>query len=66
MYLHDGVVRSHRPELPWPHIHLPSNPPYICVRIVKLTPCPPHEPTPLRFAVRLRIPKMMLPSPVLG
>ena len=44
--------------------HLPSNPPYICVSIVKLTPCLPQEPTPLRFAVRLRIP--MLPSPQLG
>ena len=32
--------------------HLPSNPPYICVSIVKLTPCPPQETTPLRFAVR--------------
>ena len=27
---------------------------------------PPQEPTPLRFAVRLRIPKPMLPSPALG
>ena len=21
MYLHGGVVRSHRPELLWPHVH---------------------------------------------
>ena len=42
--------------------HLPSNPPYMCVSIVKLTPCPPQQPTP----VRLEIPKPMLPSPVLG
>ena len=27
---------------------------------------PPQGPTPLRFAVRLRIPKPMLPSPALG
>ena len=42
------------------------DPPFICVSIVKITPCPPQEPTPLRFAVRLRIPKPMLPSPLLG
>ena len=41
-------------------------PPYVCVSIVKLTPDPPQERTPLRFATRLRIPKPMLPSPVLG
>ena len=63
MYLHGGVVRSHRPKLLWPPVR---NPPYICVSVVKLTPCPPEEPTPLRFAVRLRIPKPMLPSPALG
>ena len=43
-----------------------STPSYICVSIVKITPCPPEEPTPLRFAMRLRIPKPMLPSPLLG
>ena len=29
------------------HPHLPSNPPSLCVSI--LTPCPPHQLTPLRF-----------------
>ena len=41
-------------------------PPFICVCVVNLTPCPPQEPTPLRFAVGLRIPKPMLPSHTLG
>ena len=40
--------------------------PYICVSVVNITPCPPQKPTPLRLAVRLRIPKPMLPSPALG
>ena len=67
MYLHGGVVRSHRPELLWPHVRTClSTPSYICVSIVKITPCPPEEPTPLRFAIRLRIPKPMLPFPLLG
>ena len=67
MYLHGGVVQSHRPELQWPHVRTSlSTPPYICVPVVNLNPCPPQEPTPLRFAVRLRIPKPMLPSPALG
>ena len=67
MYLHGGVVRSHRPELLWRHVRTClSGPSYICVSIVKITPCPPEEPTPLRFAIRLRIPKPMLPSPLLG
>ena len=67
MYLHGDVVQSQRPELLWPHISTSlSTPPFICARVVNLTPCPPQEPTPLRFAVRLRIPKPMLPSHTLG
>ena len=66
MYLHGGVVQSHRPELLWPHVRTSlSTPPNICVSVGNLTPCPPQEPTPPRFAVRLRIPKPMLPSPAL-
>ena len=67
MYLHGDVVQSHRPELLWPHIRTSlSTPPFICVSVVNLTPCPPQEPSPLRFAVGLRIPKPMLPSHTLG
>ena len=51
MYLHGGV--PFHPLL------------YMCVYCM-ITPCPPEEPTPLRFAIRLRIPKPMLPSPLLG
>ena len=61
MYLHGDVVKSHRPEL-----LAFQPPPFICVSVVNLTPCPPQEPTPLRFAVGLRIPKPMLPSHTLG
>ena len=64
IYLHGSVIQSHCPELLWPH--WPFNPPYICGSVVKLTRGPPQEPTPLRFAVRLRIPKPMLPSPASG
>ena len=60
MYFDGGVVQSHRPEFQW--LHVRTN----LVSVVNLTPCPPQEPTPLRFAVRLRIPKPMLPSPALG
>ena len=31
------------------HPHLPFNPPSLCVSILKLTPCPRHQLTPLRF-----------------
>ena len=76
-YLDGGGVQSHRPEFQWPHVrtiyiitsalyNLSTPPPYICVSVVNLTPCPPQEPDPLRFAVRLRVPQPMLPSPALG
>ena len=67
MYLHGALIQSHCPEMLWPHVRTGlSTPPYTCGSVVKLTPCPPQEPTPLRFAVRLRIPKPMLPSLALG
>ena len=67
MYLDGGGVQNHRTKFQWPHVRTNlSTPPYICVSVVSLTPCSPQEPTPLRFAVRLRIPKPMLPSPALG
>ena len=40
MYLHGGVVQSHRPEFLWPHVRTSLStppPPYIWVSVVNLT-----------------------------
>ena len=66
LHLHGGVVQSHRPEFLWPHVRTSLSTPPPLYMGVCCKSNPPQEPTPLRFAVRLRIPKPMLPSPALG